>query len=506
MSALEGVAALVDKSLLRQAAGDDSEPRFVMLETVREFALEQLAASGEDAATGAAHADVVIALAEAAQPHLTGPGQREWLPRLEREHDDVRAAFDWSIRTGDVARALRLGAAMVRFWIIRGFHTEGRRRLRAALALPYDKADEAMRARVLSGIAILAYEQASLEEANAYLRDVLDYYRRAGDERGLGETLNHLGWAVFFSGDVDRAEALTQEAIALHEKNGDVRGLGLSLTNLGAVAGHRGQLERARGLYERALELRRTQNDPRSISYGALNLATTLVRLGRLDHAEKLTKDAEQTLRALGDKQILAYALYVRGMIALERSVVQAAVAPLEESVALGREVMQGASLALALGLLAESLAFAGDLERAMECADEAVALHEQGGTHVWLIDSLRCRGSVLRIAGQPDGARETFGRALRIAVAHDLQLYAADCLANLAAIASENGRHVEGMRLVGAARASRSHAGAPASHRNPDLDAIEALARSSIGADAVARAQDEGASTSLPQFERLIA
>lgn len=133
-----------------------------------------------------------------------------------------------------------------------------------------------------------------------------------------------------------------------------------------------------------------------------------------------------------------------------------------------------------------------------MECADEAIALHEQGGTHVWLIDSLRCRGSVLRIAGQRDGARETLRRALRIAVSHDPQLYAADCLANLAAIASEKGRHVEAMRLVGAARASRSHAGAPASHRNPDLDAIEALARSSIGADAVARAQDEGASTSL--------
>jgi predicted ATPase len=504
LPALDAVTALVDKSLLRQETAADGEPRFVMLETVREFALEQLASSGDDVATRAAHADLLIELAEAAEPQLTGPGQREWLPRLMREHDDMRAAFDWAIRASDATRALRLGAALGRFWIIRGFHTEGRQRLGAALALPHAPADAAVRNRALSGAAVLAYEQADLAEAIAYLQEALDHYRAAGDERRIAETLNHLGWVAFFYAEVERAEALTQEALALHERRGDTRGVGLSLTNLGAIAMQQGELQRARDLYQRALDLRRAQNDPRSIAYGACNLGWTLARMGELNRAMELAREAERTLRALDDKQILAYACFVLGEVALERGEVQVALPPLEEAVSLGREIMQGASLGLAVGVLAEALALDGDVDRAIALAHEAVTLHEHSRTHIWLVITLRCQGDVLRITGRHAGAHASYLRALHIAAPRKLRLWASECLAGLADLASQRDEHVAAMRLTGAARAVGA-ARAPRSHRGPDLERIQALASSAIGADATARALEEGAAVDLLRVESLL-
>jgi predicted ATPase len=505
LPALEGVAALVDKSLLRQEPGEDDEPRFLMLDTVREFAVEQLATSGEEARTRTAHADVLIALAEAAAPELTGPRQALWVPRLVREHDDLRAAFDWTIRTGDTTRALRLGAALCRFWIIRGFHTEGRQRLRAALALPHDPSHEAVRTRVVSGAAILAYEQADLEEASARLEEAIAHYRAAGDERGVAETLNHIGWVMFFAGELDRASALTEEALALHERRGDTRGVALSLTNLGGVALQVGDLGRALALYERALALRRELNDPRGVAYGAVNLSWVLVRLGQLDRARALSGEAERTLRALGDHQILAFALFVLGEEALERGRAEEAVPALEEAVALGREVMQGSSLGLALAVLAQALALTGHADRAVECANEATRLHDSRATHAWLVVSLRCQGDVLRIAGRADEARESYLRSLRLAAPRGMRLHAAECLAGLAELDSRSGRHESALRLVSAARALRALSGAHEGRRGPDLRSVEAAAEAALDADRAASAAAEGAAVELDGLERIV-
>jgi predicted ATPase/class 3 adenylate cyclase len=506
MPALDAVAALMDKSLLRQHPGDEDEPRFQMLETVREYALEQLLAAGEEAPTRAAHADVLIALAEKAAPELTGPGQPIWLPRLQREHDDLRAAFDWTVRSGDPARALRLGAALCRFWIIRGFHTEARQRLRAALDLSDASADEPLRARVLSGAAILAYEQGELQEAAGHLQQALDHYRAVNDERGIAETLNHMGWVDFYAGDLERARALSEEALAVHERRGDQRGVALSLTNLGGIAQQLGDFERALELNERAFRLRESFNDARSSAYGALNLSWTLIRLGDLERATILTREAERKLRPLGDKQILAYAVFVLGEAELERGRPADAVPLLEEAVSLGREVMQGSALGLALGVLAEALAKSGDTERAVEYAHEAVALHESGGTLMWKVLALRCQGDVLRLAGRPDEARAAYTEGLTRALARDMHFYASECIAGLAALAGQAGEHERAAWLVAAARGLRALSGAPPSPRGPDVDAIFAAAVEAVGPDAAGRAGAEGAGADLQRLTRLLA
>ena len=506
LSGLDGVSALVDKSLLRQDPGEDGEPSFVMLETVREFALEQIEASGEADATCAAHADFFTRLSEEAAAGLMGAGQSQWLDRLERDHDNLRAAFDWSVRTKDAARALRLGASLNRFWIIRAFHSEGRERLRSALALPCASQDEPVRTRVLSGAAVLAYEQNDLEEATALLQQALEYYRAAGERRSTAEALNHLGWVAFFAGDIDRAAALSEEALAIHEERNDTRGLALSLTNLGGIAQFRGEFERGRALYARALDLRRSLNEARSIAYGMLNLGSTLRQLGDHDRALALTEDALDTVRRIGDKQLIVYACTMVGECALERGDPAAAVAPLQEAAGIAREIVQPWTLGLALAYLAEALALTGETRHAREIAEEAVAAHQRGGIYLWRVISYTSRASVERLAGAHAEAQSNYLSALERAHSRGMRFHVSRCAAGLADLASAAGGHDLAARLAGAVRTLRAAMGAPmVPGREPDLDRILEAARDAIGEAALVRALAEGAAQAFDDVRELL-
>src|SRR5262249_25074569 len=131
--ALDWLAALADKSLLQQAQGLDGEPRFAMLETIREYALERLEQNGEVESLHQAHLGYFLALAEQAEPELTGPRQAEWLERLEREHDNLRAALAWALEHGSLEASARLAGALWRFWYTHGHLSEGRRWLEQIL-------------------------------------------------------------------------------------------------------------------------------------------------------------------------------------------------------------------------------------------------------------------------------------------------------------------------------------------------------------------------------------
>ena len=151
VDAFEGVSSLLDKSLLRQEEGPNGEPRFVMLETVHEFAREKLEESAEAEEIKRAHAEYFLTLAEEAYPELRGPDQLQWLERLEAEHDNMRAALSWALERKEVEVALRLGGALWWFWWMRGYHSEGRRWLEEALAIEGRGSPE-VRAMALAGV------------------------------------------------------------------------------------------------------------------------------------------------------------------------------------------------------------------------------------------------------------------------------------------------------------------------------------------------------------------
>jgi predicted ATPase len=164
MGAFDGVSSLLDKSLLRQEEGPGGEPRFVMLETIHEFAREKLGESAEAEEIKRTHAQYFLTLAEEADPELKGPDQLEWLERLEAEHDNVRAALSWASERKDVEVALRLGGALWWFWLVRGYHSEGRGWLEEALAMEGRGSPE-VRAMALVGVGALALDQGDLDRA-----------------------------------------------------------------------------------------------------------------------------------------------------------------------------------------------------------------------------------------------------------------------------------------------------------------------------------------------------
>ena len=186
---LTGLDELADQSLLRRMP-DFDEPRLLMLQVIREYAFESLEGSGEAAQIRDRHAGAYQALAEAAAPNLFGADQKKWLDRLELDHDNFRAAFEWSVLRGDAQRALCLGAAFWRFWHMRGDLREGRVRLDAVLAMPGAGDDRANRAHGLEAAGGVAYWQGDMEGAEKYYEEALELARAAGSPGGARRAMS----------------------------------------------------------------------------------------------------------------------------------------------------------------------------------------------------------------------------------------------------------------------------------------------------------------------------
>ncbi len=246
---LDGVASLLDKSLLQQTEQEGEEPRLSMLETVREYGLETLTENGDLEAVRRAHALYYLALAEQAEPELQGPQQVAWLERLEREHDNLRAAMQWSSERGEVGQnmemALRLGGALRQFWRIRGHFSEGRTFLERALAGSGGVAGPA-RAKALLAAADVALNQGDFDRGETLCKESLVLCRELEDRRGIAFSLRLLGWAVWNNGDPVTGRSLMEESLALRREVGHKYGVGESLFYLALLAGNQG--EYARGL------------------------------------------------------------------------------------------------------------------------------------------------------------------------------------------------------------------------------------------------------------------
>jgi non-specific serine/threonine protein kinase len=309
---LEGIGSLLDKSLLRAEQAPtgtllEEGPRLGMLATVREFGLERLAAAGEAEEIRGRHARYYLALAEEAEPQLTGAGQAAWLARLEREHDDLRAALRWcSAEEGDVQAGLRLAAALWQFWYRRGYLSEGRRWLEATLHRSAQHArGEAVQDRVFVrahiGAGHLAGQQADYERATVLFQTALARARELGDAQGMAEALHNLGVVASHGGDTGAARQMCEEALALRRASGDRHGIVKSLTTLGLIA-HQGGEEGASALLEEALALSRQVGDHLWTAAALGNLGWVKYGQGDYARASALYREALTLARAIGDR------------------------------------------------------------------------------------------------------------------------------------------------------------------------------------------------------------
>jgi predicted ATPase/DNA-binding SARP family transcriptional activator len=312
--ALELLQRLVEASLV-VAEEREGEMRYRLLETVREYAAERLAESGDAEAMRRAHAEWCLQLAEEAEPELTGERQTAWFAVLERERDNVRAALSHLAGADDPELRLRLAVALTRFWYVRGYLTEGRRWLELARA-DAAGADPSLRRRALTAGASFALLQGDYPVATELAEESLEVARETGDPRFVANALSNLGAIVLAAGDHDRAGVLLEEAVALAREVGDERISALAINNLGDLALTVGDLERAEPLFEESLHLLRARGDTANVARALFNLGAVALGLGRLDAARDRLSESVIHGREAGDKEDLAWCL--EGFAALE--------------------------------------------------------------------------------------------------------------------------------------------------------------------------------------------
>ena len=421
LDAFTGLERLCEHSLLRQAEGPGGQPRFAMLETVREFGVERLAESGEEEAIRKGHAALFMELAEAVAPALAGPDPGPWLDQLETEHENLRAALRWAVST-DGQIGLRLGAALWRFWDIRGHLGEARGWLEQVLA-GGDGTASAERAAALSGLANVVQVQGDHERARELHEEALALWRAVGDPRGEAMTLDCLGYLAQGWGEYGEATELHGRALELATQAGDERIAGHALLNLGTVALHQGRYKHAATRYAEALARLRRVGDKRATSsvlsnLGALaflqeeygqatdryrealsgytavgdrqGIAFTLANLGEVlqyqgefARAESHFAEALPVLREIGDKPYTAFALLGLGRLAQDQQDVDRAARLLTDSLELYRQVEDIAGIAECLEALAGLAAGRGEADRAARLFGAADALREQAGAPV---------------------------------------------------------------------------------------------------------------------------
>jgi non-specific serine/threonine protein kinase len=345
-SVLDGVASLVDKSLLLRLDTEDDELRFGMLATVREYGLEQLTASGEEAAVREAHSVQVLDLAEQAWLAIRRrAGHEPWMNRLETERGNLRAALEWLEKRGDAVSLLQLVGALYWFWYVRGPLVEGRTWLERALRASGADAPTVPRARALLGAGLLAHFAGDDEAARRWLdaglaqcrvlddpwwlamtlgvlgaieEDSGDYgraearfaeslalLRAADDPANTATTLLHLGIVAWGQGDVERAEAYCEEAEGLLAGVGDTWGRSNALAYLGLLAGERGAPARAAALHRESLGLRWRAGAWEDIAGSLADVAVVAEAVGRSAQAARFFGAAAAVREGAGRGELM---------------------------------------------------------------------------------------------------------------------------------------------------------------------------------------------------------
>ncbi len=312
----DGLAALIDHSLVRSGETADGTPRFEMAATLRDFGGEQLVLTDEATALAAAHAAYYSALAATGESHLRGSGQIVWLDRLDHEHDNLRAALAWALAQEATRPALQLAGVLGWFWNLRGYFSEGRTWLERALArsLPADRT--ATRALALNWAGVLAFRQSDASAAHQLLMESAAIFRERDDGEGLAYALTVLGVVMLYQGAAAQARALLEESVALFRACDNNWGVALALRNLGELATAAGD-SAGRAVLEESVALFRTVGDGWGLALALTTLGQVAATGGDGLGAAAYFRESLSLFRDLGDQQGIAWGLAALGGLAV---------------------------------------------------------------------------------------------------------------------------------------------------------------------------------------------
>jgi predicted ATPase/class 3 adenylate cyclase len=308
VDALDGLTSLVDKSLVRWTEPPGEPPRFSMLETIREFAQEQLQADADLAPVVRRHAEHFLRLAVEAEPHLTGEDQGAWLDRCDAEHANIRAALRWAVDAGEADRAQRAAGALWRFWQQRGHLAEGRRWLEEVLAMPSGQASTAARAAALTGAGGIAW-WSDRGASRALYEEALAIERHLGDPARLAEALYNQAHATAAEHDLQGAARLFDESLELFRQVGNERGVAKVLVMLVVPDATAGAWDRVIARIEEVMAIWGRLDDRLNLAYTLVWLAFAYGRAGRRDDARATALEALKLFHQVDDATGVALAL-----------------------------------------------------------------------------------------------------------------------------------------------------------------------------------------------------
>ena len=459
---LQGVASLIDKSLLIQREQERPESFLYLLPLIREYGLERLTALGELERARDAHAQYYLALAERAEPALLGAEQGRWAERLEREHENLRATLRWLLERRQIEEALRLAAALEQFWVRRRWMSEGHSFLKRALEA--SREDDTLitsqvRAKALKAAGALAHRQNDPEQANVYLEESLRLFRRLEDKLGIAVCLYYLGTITYNRGEVEAGTAMVLESLSLCQEIGASNLSAEMLLWLGMGALFRGEVVLACVRFEESLALYKAVNDVWRSAVSLHYLGLVAFTQGDAARAVHLSR---QSLAFFREARMPWLAPEVLTVLALEL-------------LALGEETE-------ASTLLEEALARAGERANTEEA--------------VYVLFGL---GQLASRQGNLAHARTLYEEAVRKMQGKLLvpliKWVVASCLEGLGAIAVAQGQQVWAVQLCAAAAIVRTGPGYYCSLgiEQPRYDHTLAEARSQLGEKAFAAAWTAG-------------
>jgi tetratricopeptide (TPR) repeat protein len=289
-----------------------------MLETIREFALGQLEASGEATKVFARHAQWCLGLAERAAPVLHVAGQVEWLDVLEREHDNMRSALTWAHSAGEAALALRLSAALQELWYMHGHLDEGYRWYGRAVAAADGQPPE-LRAHILQATSVFAATQEGWERAIDLASQALALYRELGDQRGTALALRDIGAATTHKGDHAEARRYYEESAEIFREIGDRAMLATAIANIGEIASREGDFDEAAVRTREALEIQREMGNSFGTMISLSNLGFISIGAGRDQDARAALSECMAIAAELGSTDNLNYAFEGLAAVAAAR-------------------------------------------------------------------------------------------------------------------------------------------------------------------------------------------
>ncbi len=499
---LDGLSALVDASLV-QFTEHAGEGRHRFLESIRQYAAEKLSASGELEALQARHAAWSVTFSSHAYSSLKGPDQEVWMHRLDREHDNLRAALRWAIDHREMSTALDLAGDLGYYWHEQGYLREGSRWLSEIIADSVAVLRDLWprRARVLNYAGILAYLLGQNDNAVEHYQAALGIWRALDDRRGIAQLLANLGMVAHYAGDYQQAARYLEEALPLIRETGDRANLAATLNELATLRKDSGDHTQAVPLYEESLALFRAEGNRLYVAGLQENLADVACLRGRYADAARAATESLLTFRELGDKTHVIECLELLARIARCQGELGRAAALLDEALRLSREVEDPWSNASVMGALGRVALERGDVQEAVSLCAQSLAMHRE-------LDHRQAVAAVLATLAEAAQHQQDWQRAGQhcaesLAIYRDMgsKVGIIESLEGIAGLAVRHGRGADAAALLCAAATSREAIEAPLPPADaPAVNGALDAARARLTASAFSEAWAEGQSLDLDQ------